>query len=74
MIAVTMPNGYNGHTERFDADFIERDGNQVKLHVAGSYLIAWKRAADVLELLHALPTANAAEHDEKVRVIRKYQL
>lgn len=38
---IILPDGYNGHTVECDAEPIERDGDEFKVRVTGSYLTRW---------------------------------
>lgn len=47
---ITLPDGYNGHTKRFYAQPIERDGGTVKLQCAEPgmhYCIRWATVEQV---------------------------
>ena len=49
-IVVSLPDGYNGHTENFIGEPVQRDGNLVKLRCAGrgrEHLIRWISEADL---------------------------
>lgn len=55
---VLMEDGYNGHTCRFNAVPVERDGDLVKLVCAEpgkEYLTAWKRESEVHAALNKIP-------------------
>ncbi|MEX3555681.1 MAG: hypothetical protein VB131_03395 [Burkholderia gladioli] len=63
---VSLADGYNGHTVRFDANPIEVDGESVKLRCAESgkeYMTAW-RSADVLrDAIESQASARSASRD-----------
>lgn len=69
-LIVTLPDGYNGHTEQFYAEPVERDGAQVKLHCSKpgkEYLIRWIAEVDLRRAVEAeIASAKAWRYrDEK---------
>jgi len=49
-----LPDGYNGHTERFYTASLETDGHLVKLACAApgkEYTIRWARKSDIKKAL-----------------------
>lgn len=51
---VTMPDGYNGHTDKFLVAPIETDGHLAKLACATpgkEYMIRWVRKSDIKKAL-----------------------
>lgn len=55
---VILEDGFNGHTCRFNAVPVERDGGLVKLacaEVGKEHLTAWKRESDVHAALNKIP-------------------
>lgn len=69
-LIVTLPDGYNGHTEQFYAEPVERDGAQVKLHCSKpgkEYLIRWIAEEDLRRAVEAeIASAKAWKYrDEK---------
>ncbi|CAJ6611449.1 Uncharacterised protein [Burkholderia pseudomallei] len=63
---VTLSDGYNGHTVRFDANPIEIDGELVKLRCAESgkeYMTAWRSAEEVRAAIEKQPEARNARLD-----------
>jgi len=51
---VSLPDGYNGHSARFTAAPVKRDGNLLKLHSAEpgkGYLIRWVHIDDYKKAL-----------------------
>ncbi|MBR8427286.1 hypothetical protein [Burkholderia cenocepacia] len=63
---VTLADGYNGHTVRFDANPLEIDGELVKLRCAESgkeHMTAWRSADDLRAAIEAQPEARNARRD-----------
>ena len=58
MKIITLPDGYNGHAAKFNAEPIDVDGNLVKLQCVEpgkEYMTRWARIEDVKASCHTCP-------------------